>query len=366
MPERAPLLQVNSLRTYFTSRRHTVKAVDGVSFEVYSDEVLGIVGESGCGKSVTALSILNVLPENGEIIDGSIVYRNGDESVDISGLDPNGPRIRDIRGKEIAMIFQEPMTAFSPVHTIGNQIGEAIELHIGALDQAARDRIGDRSNRFLPITRWLGKNSRKKAVRNQTINILSRVGMPNPEENLHAYPYELSGGMRQRALIAMALVCNPEILIADEPTTALDVTLQAQVLALMREMKEAYQMSVIYITHDLGVIAEMADRVVVMYLGKVMETASVDDLFHNPLHPYTRALLQSVPQITGAIEKLVPIEGTVPSPMEMPSGCRFRTRCPHAIPGLCNVKEPEVLELEKGHQVSCFLFDIEGNSVGSK
>ena len=335
MEDRAVLLTVSDLAVRFSSKEGEINAVDGVSFDVLEDEVLGIVGESGSGKSVTARSLLNILSRNGRIERGSIRLFDEGGPVEITELAHDGRTMRAIRGKSISMIFQEPMTAFSPLHTIGNQIGEAIALHNlpGGLSRAERRRL----------------------VHEQTVAVLADVGMPSPEELIDAYPHELSGGMRQRALIAMGLACNPAILIADEPTTALDVTLQAQVLDLMTTLRREHRMSIIFITHDLGVIAEIADRVLVMYLGREMETATVDDIFHKPLHPYTRALLQSVPTTTGPIEPLVPIEGTVPSPLDIPPGCRFQTRCASMIDGLCNVDEPPVVEIEPGHSVACFL-----------
>ena len=332
---RTPLLEVAALSVQFASKEGDIQAVDGISFKVYDNEVLGIVGESGSGKSVTALTLLQLLSRNGRITDGAIRFRNGDELINIVELEPDGPKMRSIRGAEIAMIFQEPMTAFSPLHTIGNQIGEVIALH--------------------NVPEGLGRSARKTFVREQTINVLASVGMPAPEQLVDAYPHELSGGMRQRAMIAMGLSCAPKILIADEPTTALDVTLQAQVLDLMTDMRTQQGMSIVFITHDLGVIAEIADRVMVMYLGHEMETAAVDDLFHNPQHPYTRALLRSIPTATGPIETLKPIEGTVPSPLDMPAGCRFHTRCDSVIPGLCDVSEPTLTQVSPSHEVACFL-----------
>jgi len=248
--------------------------------------------------------------------------------------------MRAIQGREIAMIFQEPMTAFSPVHTIGSQIDEMIALHV-------------------PRPAGVGRREAKRWVRARTIAMLHKVGMPSPDEIAEAYPHNLSGGMRQRAMIAMALSCNPRILVADEPTTALDVTLQAQVLGLMREMIRDFHTSVVFITHDLGVVAEIADRVVVMYLGRVVESAPVDDLFYAPKHPYTQALIRSVPRTSGPIEKLVPIEGTVPSPLDMPEGCTFHTRCPFVMKGLCDARVPELREVAGRHSVACFLHQPE-------
>ena len=360
-----PIIQVEDLSIHFSTKEGTVKAVDGLSFALYPHEVLCVVGESGCGKSVMSLSLLNVLSKNGKIASGKILYQNETGVVDLTQLDPDGSAIRQIRGKEIAMIFQEPMTAFSPLHSIGNQIGEAIELHmsdkrVGFDPNAHQQTVGGRLQKalkqILPSGSFFKSRKTKRWIDEQSKEILRQVGMPNPEAILYAYPHNLSGGMRQRAMIAMALSCNPRVLIADEPTTALDVTLQAQVLELMRTMKSALDMSIIFITHDLGVVAEMADRVVVIYLGKVMEIATVDDLFHDPKHPYTKALIQSVPKTYGPIEQLVPIEGTVPSPLEMPKGCKFHTRCPDFMPGLCDRKEPEITEVGEGHQVACFLY----------
>lgn len=357
-----PILQINHLSVYFKSKEGTVRAVDDLSFSVYPDEVLGIVGESGCGKSVTALSILNVLSRNARIVNGEILYSRDGQTVDISKLNPDGKAIRGIQGKEIAMIFQEPMTAFSPLHTIGNQIGEAIELHMMDVDRAGDVGTSNEASARPPKRSIFNRNAVKRWKDQQTIAILRKVGMPNPEEILNSYPHNLSGGMRQRAMIAMGLSCNPRILIADEPTTALDVTLQAQILKLMREMKIAYHMSIIFITHDLGVIAEMADRVVVMYLGRVMEMATVDEIFYQPKHPYTQALIHSVPKTSGPIEKLTPIEGTVPSPMDIPTGCKFHTRCLSFIPGVCDQQPPGISEVSPGHLVACFLYENGGRN----
>ena len=337
-----PLLQIEDLSVEFRSKAGRIRAVNRLSFAVYPNEILGVVGESGCGKSVASMAILNILASNGEIVEGRILYRLDGAVVDITQLDPDGAEMRAIRGDEIAMIFQEPMSSFSPLHTIGDQISEAIELHRLKRGQSRRER-----------RRWLFE---------QTVEMLRRVSLPNPEELYHAFPHNLSGGMRQRAMIAMGLACDPRILIADEPTTALDVTLQAQVLRLMREMQAGLDVALIFITHDLGVIAEMADRVVIMYLGQAVEIASVDDLFYRPLHPYTQALIQSIPKTSGPIETLIAIHGTVPNPLELPAGCKFHTRCPHAMPGLCDRLEPVLHEHEARHQVACFLYDEVANN----
>ena len=292
----APLLSVRNLVTHFPLDEGTVIAVDGASFDLYEGKTLGIVGESGCGKSVTARSILQILDRPGRIMNGEILFRrrsgNGasgpDEVVDLRDFDPDGEDMRSIRGGEIGLVFQEPMTSFSPVHTVGNQLIEAIMLHRDVTKQEARDIA---------------------------VELLRTVGIPLAEERLNAYSFELSGGLRQRAMIAMALSCNPRLLIADEPTTALDVTTQAQILDLLRELQQQYGMAIMLITHDLGVIAEMTDDVVVMYLGQVVESAPVDDIFHNPKHPYTQALLRSIPRIQAeSDDRLASITGSVPHP----------------------------------------------------
>jgi len=335
MTAKEPILRVNELSVTFPSREGDVNAVDRLSLEVFPDEVLGIVGESGSGKSVTSLSILRVLPKRSRIDGGTIVFRDGDTEIEMAQSSADGPEVRSVRGRRISMIFQEPMSAFSPLHTIGNQIGEAVALH--------------------NLPPGLKRSARKAESRLQTLDLLRSVGMPNPEQLIDSYPHELSGGMRQRALIAMGLACHPDILIADEPTTALDVTLQSQIIALLSRLRREQGMSIIFVTHDLGVIAEIADRVLVMYLGREMETAPVDDLFHNPKHPYTKALMRSMPTISGPLVALVPINGMVPNPTNLPSGCRFQTRCPERIAGLCDVHEPISVQVGPGHRVACFL-----------
>ena len=323
------MLSVRNLRTHFTSREGTVKAVDGVSFDVRQGEILGIAGESGCGKSVTSQSIMRILPKNANIVGGEILFHHGDQTIDLAAVNPEGRTIRGIRGKEIAMIFQEPMTAFSPVHTIGNQIVETILIH-------------------QPVT--------KKEAREQAIEMLRRVGMPNPGRNIDQYTFNLSGGMRQRAMVALALSCRPKLLIADEPTTAVDVTIQAQMLELMREIQAELGMAIVMITHDLGVIAELTDRVMIMYLGKEVEYGTVGDVFHRPQHPYTRGLLRSIPKMEPGRQEIDPIEGSVPSPYQMPTGCKFHPRCPDSIPGVCEVRDPPLTEIASDHQVSCYLY----------
>ena len=335
--EQTPLLTVRDLKTYFMQDEGTVKAVDGVSFDVQPRATLGIVGESGCGKSITARSILRIVDRPGRILGGEILFRRpaahgGNRAViDLTKLDPNGDEMRAIRGAEIALIFQEPMSSFSPVHTIGNQIVEAIRLH-DAID--------------------------RRQARERTIEMLRRVGVSSPEERVDQLSYQLSGGLRQRAMIAMALSCRPTLLIADEPTTALDVTTQTQILTLMRQLQQEDGMAIMLITHDLGVIAEMATDVAVMYLGRVVEQAPVDAIFHAPRHPYTRALLRSIPRMRArSRERLAPIAGAIPHPYDRPTGCPFHNRCPDFMPGTCDREMPPVRRVDAQHAVSCFLYE---------
>ena len=323
-----PLLDIRDLKTYFHTDDGVVRAVDGVSLSIAPEKTLGLVGESGCGKSITAFSTMRLIPSPpGKIEHGQILFHKDPESdpIDLTQLNPKGTQMRDIRGNDIAMIFQEPMTSLSPVHTVGNQIAEAIRLH---------------------------QNTDKKEARERAIDALNKVRLPRPDRQVDAYPHELSGGMRQRAMIAMALSCNPSLLIADEPTTALDVTVQAQILDLMRHLQSDIGMAIMLITHDLGVVASMADYVAVMYLGKIVEYSDTRTVFKNPRHPYTRGLLNSIPQV-GQKRRLVPIEGTIPDPFEIPQGCAFAPRCPHAM-DQCR-EEPQLLEIESGHRVSCWL-----------
>jgi len=322
-----PLLQVRNLKTYFYTEDGVGKAVNGISFEVGKERTVGIVGESGCGKSVTALSIMGLVRNPpGKIVDGEILYHSKAGIVDTARQNPTGPLMCSLRGNEMAMIFQEPMTSLNPVFTVGDQIIEAISLHQG-----------------------LGKkDSRIKAV-----DMLKAVGIQAPEKRIDSYPHEMSGGMRQRVMIAMALSCNPSLLIADEPTTALDVTIQAQVLDLMAKLKSKFRTSLLIITHDLGVVANIADDVIVMYLGKIIEKAPVRELFASPRHPYTRGLLDSLPSArAGARKRLVPIRGTVPSPFDAVEGCVFRERCPLALPE-CSAAMPELRELVPSHHAAC-------------
>ncbi len=327
-----PLLAIRDLRTHFKLDDGVVKAVDGVSFDVPRGTRVGLVGESGCGKSILSHSILKLVPKPGRIVGGEIrLAQDGGGSVDIAALPETGRAIRAIRGREVAMIFQEPMTSLSMYYTIGDQIAEGIVEHF---------RVG------------------KAEARRRAIEQLRRVAMPSPEERVDAYPFQLSGGMRQRAMIAIALACEPKLLIADEPTTALDVTTQAQILRLLDDLCGRTGMSMLLITHDLGVVAEACERVVVMYLGTVAEEASVHELFEAPLHPYTRALLGSIPKLgRSKSTPLVPIEGSVPDPYSRPPGCPFHTRCPERIAGLCDSVAPRLQPMRGGRAVACHLYD---------
>ena len=335
------LLEIKDLKTYFFLDEGTVRAVDGVDMEIRRGHTLGVVGESGCGKSITARSILRIVPKPGRIVEGEItLYRaleTGEnqscslaEEVKLTDLDPMGAEIRSIRGCQIALVPQEPMMSLSPVHNLGNQIIETIVLH---------------------------QNVTKAEARERAIEMLDRVGMPQPSHTIDRYPHELSGGMRQRGMIAMALSCHPSLLIADEPTTALDVTTEAQILQLMRRLQRELGMAIMYITHNLGVIAQMTEDVAVMYMGKVVEQANVDTVFHNPAHPYTQALLQSIPRVgqrTRDRQRLASIRGMVPDPYAIPKGCSFHPRCSAAIAGECDQQDPPLVEVEPGHMVRCF------------
>lgn len=314
------ILQVKDLKTYFFTENGIVKAVDGVDFEVYKGETLGLVGESGCGKSVTAFSIVKLLDYPGKIINGQVLFKGEDL------LGKNEKQMRQIRGKEISMIFQEPMTSLNPVFTIGFQITEALEVHYKMNKMKARARA---------------------------IRLLEKVGIPIPEQRIDEYPHQLSGGMRQRAMIAMALACDPVLLIADEPTTSLDVTIQAQILELMKSLLKQFNSSLIMITHDLGVIAEIADRIAVMYAGKIVEYTDTRSIFYSPLHPYTFGLLTSIPRLDMEIEKLESIPGAVPDPLHFPEGCKFHPRCIFATEK-CRKQEPVLMEVEAKHLVRCW------------
>ena len=330
------LLEAKDLHINFFTDEGVVKAVDGVDLTIERGKTLCLVGESGCGKSVTSRAFLKIIHSPGKIVSGQMLYHRPmpygtTETVDIAQLDAKGKEIRTIRGKEIAMIFQEPMSSISVMHTVGNQIIEMIRLHTDASKQEAR---------------------------NQAIELLRLVGIPKPERLVDEYAFRLSGGMRQRVMIAMALSCNPTLLIADEPTTALDVTTQAQILELMRRLQEEYNMALLFITHDLGVVAEIADDVAVMYLGRVVEQADVNTIFHNPKHPYTKALLESIPRIAAERTELNPIEGMVPSPFRRPSGCKFHPRCRERVEQ-CRHIDPPVTHINETHSVRCLLYETE-------
>ncbi|MFJ5714263.1 ABC transporter ATP-binding protein [Neobacillus sp. NPDC093127] len=317
------ILEIKNLQTHFTSDSGVVKAVDGVTITVNKGETVGVVGESGCGKSVTSLSVMRLLKDTpGKIVGGSIEF----EGKNLEAISEKEMRL--IRGNEIAMIFQEPMTSLNPVYKIGRQIEEAVQLHL---------------------------KYDKKQAREHAINMLKLVGIPRAEEIVDEFPYQLSGGMRQRVMIAMAMACKPKLLIADEPTTALDVTIQAQILDLMRKLSKEGDTAIMLITHDLGVVAEMCDRVVVMYAGKVVEEADVFTIFENPKHPYTEGLLYSVPKLGQKVDRLDSIPGNVPTPSNMPEGCKFAPRCPKVM-DICRQQDPDLLLIEKEHTCRCWLY----------
>ena len=325
------VVEVKDLHTYFELEEGTLKAVNGVSFSIRKNRTLGVVGESGCGKSVTAQSIMRITPKKNSKISGQILLHRATGAVDLARLDEDGDEMRDLRGREIAMIFQEPMTAFSPVHTVGNQIMEALFVH------------GERD---------------KSAARKRVIALLDEVGIPAPERRIDEYSFQLSGGMRQRSMIAMAIVLNPRLLIADEPTTALDVTIQSQILRLMKRLQRDNGMAIMFITHDLGVIATMADDVAVMYLGKIVEYGAARQIFKDPKHPYTKGLIRSIPKF-GATDgaHLATIKGTVPVPLDPPDACPFANRCGEFIAGKCDVRMPAAVPVAPGHSVSCVLYE---------
>jgi peptide/nickel transport system ATP-binding protein len=331
------ILRIKDLHAHFFTESGVIRALSGVDLTVRRGEVLGIVGESGCGKSVTAQCIMNMVANPGKIMGGEIVYyRRGDngaspEAINITKLHPHSREMRSIRGDEIAMIFQEPMTSLDPLYTVGNQLLEAINLHQQVTAAEARE---------------------------VAIDALARVHLPEPRRIFSSYPHQLSGGQRQRVMIAIALSCNPSLLIADEPTTALDVTTQAQILDLMQELQEATHMSIIFITHDLGVVAEMCDQVAVMYLGKIIEKTNVDAAFYDPKHPYTKALLRSIPRMdSDGRQRLEVIKGRVPDPSVVPVGCPFHPRCPDFMPGVCNEHVPPMLRMADNREVRCLLYD---------
>ena len=323
-----PILSIDNLHTHFFLDEGTVRAVDGVDLEIPHSQTLCLVGESGCGKSITAFSLLQMIQHPGKIVDGQITLHRENGPVALTALPPDGSTMRQIRGSDIAMIFQEPMTSLSPVHNVGSQIAEAIRLHT---------------------------DSNKREAKDHAIHIMERVGIPDAARRYGEYPHELSGGLRQRAMIAMALSCRPTLLIADEPTTALDVAIQAQILALMRELQAELGMAILLITHDLGVVAQMADEVAVMYWGRVVEYGKVNKIFQRPEHPYTEALMRSLPGLH--IERqseLEAIRGSVPDPFQQLAGCAFHPRCDECQQGLCDVgTRPPLHEIETGHLSAC-------------
>ncbi|RAL21356.1 ABC transporter ATP-binding protein [Thermoflavimicrobium daqui] len=316
------LLEIKGLKTQFIGDKKIIPAVDGVDLTIHRSETLALVGESGCGKSITSLSIMGLIPENGKISAGEIIF-NGEDLTKKSEKE-----LERIRGNDVSMIFQEPMTSLNPVLTIGEQLTEGLIIHDKLSKQEANARV---------------------------IEMLKLVGFARAEEILSEYPHQLSGGMRQRVMIAMAMATNPKLLIADEPTTALDVTIQAQILELMKELKEQFQTSILLITHDLGIVADMADRVVVMYAGQVVEEAEVESLYENPAHPYTEGLMKSIPSLEKEQKRLYSIQGYVPAPDEFPIGCRFAPRCEKAME-ICHEKAPNIYSLGNGHHVRCFLY----------
>src|SRR5688500_2813378 len=322
------LLEVNNLQTHFPTRAGLVKAVNDVSFYIDEGELLGLVGESGCGKSITALSVMRLIAAPGKIVGGEIKFK-GEEL-----LKASDERMREIRGNDIAMIFQDPMTSLNPVFTVGEQIAEALRLH---------------------------RKLNKKQAWEAAIEAMKEVAIPDPARRVRDYPHQLSGGMRQRVMIAMALACDPELLIADEPTTALDVTIQAQILELLDELRQTRKLAVLLITHDLGVVAEVANRVCVMYTGKIVEESPVDEIFEKPKHPYTQGLLKSVPKLseaaTARLTRLQTIEGTVPSPTNLPDGCHFAPRCEFCMEGICTTGEIPLYKIGSGVEVRCVLYD---------
>ena len=318
-------LSVKNLKTFFYTNNRCNKAVNGVSFDIKKGKTLCIVGESGCGKSVTAATIMQLLPTLSRIEEGEVIFYKDDQKINIEKLPRNGKEMRDIRGSDIAMIFQDPMTALNPVYTVGFQIGENLKYHT---------------------------NLNKKEIREKTISLLNDMGIPLPEKRIDEYPHSYSGGMRQRAMIAMAMACNPKILIADEPTTALDVTIQAQIFELMAKLKKDYDTAIMLITHDMGVVAELADNVAVMYMGNIVESGSVSDVLRRPTHPYTKALLDSVPVLgRGKDQDIHPIKGSTPDPYDRPTGCQFAPRCSWADQS-CEIM-PEISNVTSSHEVRC-------------
>ncbi|MFT3891517.1 MAG: ABC transporter ATP-binding protein [Anaerolineales bacterium] len=355
-----PLIEVKDLRVEFDVRAGIVKAVDGLTMTINRGKTLGVIGESGCGKSVTARAILNMIPKPGKITSGEIIYhrrlrREGqpqlDDIINLVKTEPDGKVIRSIRGGEIGMIFQEPMSSLTPVYTAGTHVFEAVSLHHLTPTKKVGDQIAEQVASHRKVT--------KEEGREIAISMLRRVGIPKPEERVDSYPHQLSGGQRQRVMIAVALSCEPAMLIADEPTTALDVSIEAQILDIMRELQETSNMAIMFITHNLGVIASMAEEIVVMYMGKVVEQGKVLEIFQDPKHPYTKALLQSIPKLgkKKAGERLASIAGMTPDPFNLPTGCVFHPRCPAAMMGKCDKIAPTWKKISDGHYASCLLYE---------
>jgi peptide/nickel transport system ATP-binding protein len=355
-----PLIEVKDLRVEFDVRDGIVKAVDGLNLTIHRGKTLGVIGESGCGKSMTARAILNMIPKPGKITQGKIIYHrrmqnNGqsqlDDIVELTELDPDGKVIREIRGGEIGMIFQEPMSSLTPVYTAGIHINEAVSLHHLTPVRKVGDQIAEQVLAHRAVT--------KEEAREIAIKMLRQVGIPKPDQRVDSYPHQLSGGQRQRVMIAIALSCEPAMLIADEPTTALDVSIEAGILDIMRELQESVNMAIMFITHNLGVIASMAEEIVVMYMGKAVEQAKVVELFKNPKHPYTQALLRSIPHLREKKkgERLASISGMTPDPFHLPTGCVFHPRCPMFMPGKCDKIVPSWTKVDEEHWVSCLLYE---------
>jgi len=353
-----PLVEVKNLKVEFDVRDGIVHAVDGATFTINRGQTLGIIGESGCGKSITAKAILQMIPKPGKVTGGEVLYHrrvksNGSEVTDvvnITKLDPDGRDIRQIRGGEIGMIFQEPMSSLTPVYTTGALIGEALHLHRLVPIRTVGSQMAETIQEKRHIT--------KKEAREIAIDMLHKVGLPKPEQRVDSYPHQLSGGQRQRVMIAIALSCEPAMLIADEPTTALDVSIEAQILDIMRDLQEKVDMAILFITHNLGVVAEMAEEMCVMYMGKVVERASAIEVFYEAQHPYTRALLESIPHVgkkTGS--RLASIKGMVPDPFNLPSGCVFHPRCPEFMPGKCDRIVPSWTQVGENHWARCLLYE---------
>ncbi len=355
-----PLIEVKDLRVEFDVRAGIVKAVDGLNLTIHRGKTLGVIGESGCGKSMTARAILNMIPKPGKITNGKILYHrrvqhnghgNLDDVVELTQLDPDGKIIREIRGGEIGMIFQEPMSSLTPVYTAGAHINEAVSLHHLTPVRKIGDQLAEQVMAHQKVT--------KEEAREIGIEMLRRVGIPKPSERVNSYPHQLSGGQRQRVMIAIALSCEPAMLIADEPTTALDVSIEAQILDIMRELQNSVNMAIMFITHNLGVIASMAEEIVVMYMGKAVEQAKVVDLFKDAKHPYTQALLRSIPKLGEKKEgsRLASISGMTPDPFNLPTGCVFHPRCPMFMPGKCDKIVPKWTKVGENHHVACLLYE---------